>query len=88
MYKDEEEDDDEFVKELPGFMSPTPPKLKAFTGPITPKELPKMIVRIPEEVKKPQAKKVEPKPSKSEESIVTQSEVVVEIPKADSPHED
>jgi hypothetical protein len=91
VYKDEEEDDEESIKDLPGFMSPTPPKLKAFTGPITPKELPKMTVRIPDAVKKPEPKKTvpkEPEVVQVEDTVVSQSEVTIEIPKANSPHED
>jgi hypothetical protein len=78
VYKEDEFEDEDSIKELPGFATPVPPKLKAFTGPISPKELPKMTVRIPEEAMKPEAKKPE----------VTVSDITVEVPKPDSPHED
>ena len=84
IYKDvEDEDEDDFyAKEAPISSSPLE-KLKSFVNVSSPKELPKMTVRVPETAKKPEAKK--PEPVKEE---VTQSEVIVEIPKADSPHED
>lgn len=83
IYRDMEDE------EMPSLQSPTPlmKKVPSFEEMMTPKELPKMIVRIPEvghEVKKPEAKKVEVESKKE----VTASEVAIEISKSDSPHED
>lgn len=90
IFKDEDVYENESVKGLSGFMSPTPSKLKPFTGSITPKELPKMTVRIPEmakrvESKKPEVPPSEPEPSKQE---VDHTELVIDVPKSASPHED
>jgi hypothetical protein len=80
-------DDDETMREMPDIKSPTPSMRKAtsFEELKSPKELPKMVVRIPD-VKKPEPKKVEIVVEKKEEA--TTSDVVIEMPKADSPHED
>ena len=80
IYRDLE--DEESIKEMPRMKSPDMHKVPSFEDMMTPKELPKMVVRIPEkktEITKPEAKKPEE---------VTASEVVIDIPKAHSPHED
>ena len=87
IYKDFEEE------EMPELKLPSPAmkKVPSFEELITPRELPKMTVRIPEEVKKPEPRKsqvVVAKPVEEEKPAVTASEVRVEIPKVDSPHED
>lgn len=77
--------------ELPRPMSPEPTmrKVPSFEEMMTPKDLPKLTVRVPESTKRPEPKKTEPVVAKtSEEPVTTASEVVVEIPKSDSPHED
>lgn len=81
-----EMEDEDVLKEMPVLGTPSPvAKIRSFVDVSTPKDLPKMTVRVPETVKKPEPiKKTEP----VEEKSVTQSEVVIEIPKADSPHED
>lgn len=86
IYKDVEEEDDFYAKEtaLPASSSPIS-KAKSFVNVSSPGELPRMTVRAPETAKKPEPKKPE---TIKEEKPVTQSEVVVEVPKADSPHED
>jgi len=84
VFKHDSEDDEESVKGLPGFTTPLVPKLKPFIGVITPKELPKMTVRVPEVVKKQE-------PISVHQSVVEEvkpDEVVITIPKTDSPHED
>lgn len=71
IYRDLE--DEESMKEMPQMVSPIARKVPSFEEMMTPKDLPKMVVRIPE--KKPEE--------------VTASEVVIEMPKARSPpHED
>ena len=87
IYKQSEEEF-EYVRESQLINNPSPTaKFKSNVDVSTPKDLPKMTVRIPESVKKPEpTKKVEY--VKEEEKIVTQSEITIEIPKADSPHED
>ena len=75
--------------EMPSFNSPTPmmKKVPSFEELSTPKELPKMTVRIPDsvqEIRKPEAKKGEVE-SKKETTV---SDVVIDVPKTDSPHED
>jgi hypothetical protein len=89
IYRDVVDDDD--MKEMPYMRSPTPgvKKVPSFQEMMSPKELPKMTVRIPE-VKKPEPKKIEATsaPVKEEQPTVTTSEVVVEIPKSESPKED
>ena len=83
IYRDVEDDDT--LKEMPVLGNPSPmAKLRLFVDVSSPKELPKMTVRIPESVKKPEPKK----PESLEEKVATSSEVVVEMAKADSPHED
>jgi hypothetical protein len=87
IYRDMEED------EIPELKLPSPAmkKVPSFEELMTPRELPKMTVRIPEEVKKPEPRKsqvVVAKPVEEEKTEVTASEVRVEIPKTDSPHED
>lgn len=85
IYKDmDDEYDDVKEVQIPVNSSPLA-KLKTFVNISSPKDLPKMTVRVPETVKKPEAKKLEPV---KEEKQVTQSDVVVEIPKPNSPHED
>jgi hypothetical protein len=93
-------DDDESMKELPELKSPTPSirAAQSFESLATPKELPKMAVRIPDSAKKVQPKKVEPVvagvPKKSDlvvahsKEVVSEEQVIVEIPKTHSPHED
>jgi hypothetical protein len=87
IYKDME--DDESMKEMPDIRSPTPPikKMPSFEEIKAPKELPKLNIRVPTATK-PEIKK--PEPIKVEETVseVTASEVIIEIPKAISPHED
>ena len=84
-------DDDDSMKEMPDMRSPTPgiKNVPSFQEMMSPKQLPKMTVRIPE-VKKPEPKKIEATsvPVKEEQPTVTTSEVVVEIPKSESPKED
>lgn len=83
IYRDMEDDDS--LKEMPVLGNPSPmAKLRSFVDVSSPKELPKMTVRIPETVKKPEAKKLET----VEEKVATSSEITIEVPKADSPHED
>ena len=80
-------------EEMPYLKSSTPvlKKVPSFEEMMTPKDLPKMTVRVPEVVK-PEARKsqvvVTAKPVEQEKPQVTTSEVVVEVPKVDSPHED
>lgn len=79
-------DDDDSMRQMPDVKSPTPSirKVPSFEELKSPKELPKMTVRIPD-VKKPEPKKVEVVTEKPE---VTTSDVVIDVPKTDSPHED
>ena len=77
VYKDE---DDEFseVKDLPGVSNLSPiTKLKSFINVSSPKDLPKMTVRVPEAEPKQDVKKIE---VVEQETTVTQSEVDVTIP--------
>jgi hypothetical protein len=86
IYKEFE---DEELSDLK-FSSSVMKKVPSFEELITPKQLPKMTIRVPD-VKNPEAKKpqaVTPTPSKEEPNETTLSDVVVQIPKADSPHED
>jgi len=89
IYKDVEDDEENQVS---GLKSPTPGMKRAtsFEEMMSPKELPKMTVRIPETVKKPEPRKSVPtsKPMDEEKKVVSESEVVVEVAKSDSPHED
>lgn len=77
-------DDDSSLREMPEIRSPTAAmrKVPSFEEMMTPKELPKMIVRIPE-------KRLEVKKTAVEKSEVSASDVVIDIAKAPSPfHED
>jgi hypothetical protein len=83
-------DDDETMKQMPDVKSPTPSmrKVPSFEELMSPKELPKMVVRVPEP-KKPEPKKPEPKKEFVEEKhSVNVSDVVIDIAKPASPHED
>jgi hypothetical protein len=85
--------DDEDMKRIPDVKSPTPSmkKVPSFEELMSPRELPKMTVRIPETVKKPEPRKSQTtvaKPPPETETVATTSEVVVEVPKTASPHED
>lgn len=92
IYKDV--DDDDSMKQLPDITSPVAKvkKVPSFAEMMSPRELPKMTIRLPETVKKPELKKPtapalkaveeEPKPA------VAESHVAIEIPKSVSPHED
>lgn len=62
-------DDDESMKEMPPFGSPTISKLRSFVDVSTPRELPSMTIRVPEGVKKPEPKKVEEEATASEVRI-------------------
>jgi hypothetical protein len=86
IYRDVVDDDD--MKEMPTIKSPIK-RATSFEEMMSPKELPKMTVRVPQVVK-PEAKKVEAtsKPPVEEKPPVSTSEVVVEIPKTESPKED
>lgn len=93
-------DDDESMKEIPELKNATPVSqtFSPYESVTSKKEVPKLAVRIPDPVKKVQAKKVEPAlaevPKKSEpvvespNKVVSDERVVVEIPKTHSPHED
>jgi hypothetical protein len=71
----------ELDDELPDIKSPIPiRKIPSYQEMMSPKELPKMTVRIPE------PKKI--LETINEKPTVTTSDVVIEIPKQDSPHED
>ena len=83
IYKDVDEDFED-VKEAHMINNSSPlTKFKSFVDISSPKELPKMILRVPETVKKP-----EPKKAEELEKPVTESEVIIEVPKSVSPHED
>jgi hypothetical protein len=90
IYRDVE--DDESMKEIPDIKSPTPSmirKVPSFEEMSHPKELPKMTVRVPEAPRSTSVlKKPEPKPAVETPPAVTSSEVVIDIPKPPSPHED
>lgn len=90
IYKDV--DDDDSMKEMPTLKSPISmiKKVPSFEEMMTPRELPKMVVRVPD-VKKPEPKRpqtVVAKPSEEEKPQVSSSDVSIEIPKMPSPHED
>lgn len=83
--------DDDTSKRMEEVKTPTMKRATSFEEMMSPRDLPKMTVRIPETTKKPQPKKPEitiPKIPESEEKPITTSEVVVEVAKPDSPHED
>lgn len=93
IYK--ELDDDETMKEMPDIKSPTPSvrQVPSFQELMTPRELPKMTVRIPDASRSTSVPKrpkptTPPSPPPVVEKEVTASEVVIDIPKAPSPHED
>lgn len=90
IYKDVEDEDD--VKNFSEVKSPLPTMKRAVSTEelMSPKELPKMTVRIPEATKKPEPRKSVPiaKPLEEEKKVVSESEVVVEVQKSASPHED
>lgn len=80
--------DDEEMHEMPTMKSPELKRVSSYEEMLTPKELPKMVVRVVDrkvDIKKPEPIKVE---SSKEEPVVTASEVSITIPKTDSPHED
>ena len=83
IYKDV--DDDDSMREMPVLKSPVASvkNVPSFEDLMSPQDLPKLTVRVPD-VKKFESKKhvVDEKPQ------VTVSDVTVEIPKAPSPHED
>lgn len=86
---------DDLDDEMPDFKSPIVRKVPSFQEIMSPKELPKMTVRIPEPKKSEPIKaaaKVEPKVEKTIlETInepVKEEDIKIEIPKSDSPHED
>lgn len=86
---------DDLDDEIPEMKSPGPTamrKIPSFQEMMTPKDLPKMTVRVPE-TKKPEQKKTQPKVEQQTvlETInepVKQEDIHIEIPKNDSPHED
>lgn len=81
IYRDVE--DDETIKEIPDFGSPIGMnKLRSFVDVTTPNQLPKMTIRAPEGVKKPEAKKVEQTVKET-----TVSEVRIDMPSS-PPKED
>lgn len=84
--------DDDSMRKLPDIQSPVPVmrKVPSFEEMMSPKELPKMTVRIPDTIKKPEPRKSVPaaKPVVEEKPAVSESEVIVEVAKTDSPHED
>ena len=88
IYNDLEEGPD--VADMSTVKSPTMKRATSTEELMSPKELPKMTVRIPDKVRKPEAKKavLSEKPVVEEAKVVSESEVVVEVPKADSPRED
>lgn len=79
--------DDEVNHDLPEYKSFTPSvkNVPSFEEMRSPKELPKMTVRVPEIATAPEAKKATTPENKP---TTTLSEVVVDVPKSDSPHED
>jgi hypothetical protein len=92
IYKDLE--DDYSMRQLPDITSPVAKvkKVPSFEEMMSPSELPKMTIRLPEIVKKPELKKPTAPALKAieEESkpAVSESHVAIEIPKSASPHED
>jgi hypothetical protein len=92
IYKDLE--DDYSMRQLPDITSPVAKvkKVPSFEEMMSPSELPKMTIRLPEIVKKPELKKPTAPALKAieEESkpVVSESHVAIEIPKSASPHED
>lgn len=81
--------DDDSLPQFSDIKSPVIQRTTSFEELKTPKELPKMVVRVPE-VKRPEPKKTEqPEPKKEEVAV---SEVHIDIPptppKSNSPHED
>lgn len=87
IYRDVDDEDDFDAKDAALPANPSPiAKVKSFVNISSPRDLPRMTVRAPETAKKPEPKKLET--IQEEEKPVTQSEVIVEVPKADSPHED
>jgi hypothetical protein len=75
--------DDETMREMPS-LKPTSPlvlrKAPSLEEMLSPKELPKLTVRAPEQVPKPE-------PTRTNTDSVTSSDVVVDLPRT-SPHED
>lgn len=75
--------DDDTMKEMPS-MNPKSPltlrKAPSLEEMLSPKELPKLTVRIPEELTKPE-------PTRTSTASATSSDVVVDVPRT-SPHED
>lgn len=84
--------DDEDMKRMPEIKSPTLTlrNVPSFEDLMTPRELPKMSVKIPE-VTRPEPRRSQitvSKPSE-EEKVATSSDVIVDVPKIESPpHED
>jgi hypothetical protein len=86
IYRDLDEEMDSEMPMYGRLSTPLVKKAPSFEELRTPKELPKMTVRIPDtKPTKPEAKKASPS---EEKPPVTLSEVVVEVPKTHSPHED
>jgi hypothetical protein len=88
IYSDLEEKND--IADLSTVKTPIMKRATSTEELMSPKELPKMTVRIPESVKKPEPIKPDPvaKPVVEEEKVVSESHVTIEVAKADSPHED
>lgn len=74
-------DDDDSMREMPVIKSPIVDmkKVPSFEDLMTPKELPKMVIRVPE---------TKPQESKKDETTVTSSDVVLSLSKTASQHED
>lgn len=84
IYRDIE--DDESMKEMPDIRTPIPTikKVPSFQEMMTPKELPRMKVRIPElKVKDEETIEMFTNPLREEPKSVSTSEVVVDIPKVE-----
>lgn len=97
IYRDDL-DDESTMTEMPEMKSPTSTtmrKVPSFQEMMTPKELPKMTVRVPE-AKKSEPKNAEPKVEKTVLATINEPvkeedvkiEMTTEPPKSDSPHED
>jgi hypothetical protein len=79
VYKESDEDFD-YIRESQLMYNPTPTaKFKSNVNILTPKELPKLTVRVPETIQK-----IEPV---KEEKPIDKTDVVIDIPKVDSPRE-
>jgi hypothetical protein len=85
------EDGDEESRQAPDVKSPTPAMKRAtsFEELMSPKELPRLTVRIPETAKKPEPRKVATKPVVEDDKSVSENDIAIEMTKSPSPpHED